>query len=109
MHVKSRRLYQAFKYTVYALLAFNVYLFFDEELAAAALQFPNGIALVDIIEAYSATIDTIAWGVLLLMFELETYVLEEEDFTRPIAWTCLLYTSQRPRDPLRYIVCRILL
>ena len=87
MNVDSRRLYQAFKYTVYALLAFNVYLFFDEELAAAALQFPNGIALVDIIEAYSATIDTFAWVILLLMFELETYVLDDDDFTRPIAWT----------------------
>ena len=87
MNVNSRRLYQAFKYTVYALLAFNVYLFFDEEVAAAALQFPNGIALVDIIEAYSATIDTLAWVILLLMFELETYVLEDENFTRPITWT----------------------
>lgn len=87
MNVNNRRLFQAFKYTVYALLAFNVYLFFDEEFAAAALQFPNGIALVDIIEAYSATIDTFAWVVLLLMFELETYVLEDEDFTPAISWT----------------------
>lgn len=87
MNVSSRRLYQAFKYTVYALLAFNVYLFFDEELAAAALQFPNGVALLDVIEAYSATIDTFAWVVLLLLFELETYVLEDEDFTKSVAWT----------------------
>jgi hypothetical protein len=49
---------------VYAFLTFNIYLFFDEELAAAALQFPNGVAPVDIIEAYSATIDTLAWVVL---------------------------------------------
>jgi len=87
LNVSSRRLYQAFKYTVYALLAFNVYLFFDEELAAAALQFPNGVALLDVIEAYSATIDTFAWVVLLLLFELETYVLEDEDFTKSVAWT----------------------
>ena len=87
MNVNSSRLFQLFKYTVYALLAFNVYLFFDEELAAAALQFPDGIALLDIIEAYSATIDTFAWVVLLLMFELETYVLDDEKFTKPVTWT----------------------
>ena len=87
MNVNSSWLFQLFKYAVYALLAFNVYLFFDEELAAAAVQFPDGIALLDIIEAYSATIDTFAWVVLLLMFELETYVLDDERFTRPVTWT----------------------
>jgi hypothetical protein len=61
-------------------------LFFDEEFAAAALQFPNGIAPVDMIEAYSATVDTLAWVVLLLMFELETYVLDDDKFTRTTTW-----------------------
>lgn len=86
MTINSSRLYQIFKYTVYALLAFNVYLFFDEEFKAAALQFPNGVDRLDIIEAYSATIDTLAWVILLLMFELETYVLEDEDFTKTTGW-----------------------
>ena len=86
MTINSDRLYQLFKYTVYALLAFNVYLFFNEEFNATALQFPHGIALFDIIEAYSATIDTLAWVVLLLMFELETYILEDEDFTKTTSW-----------------------
>ncbi len=40
MTINSSRLFQLFKCTVYALLAFNVYLFFDEEFKAAALQFP---------------------------------------------------------------------
>jgi len=85
--INSSRLYQLFKYTVYAFLTFNIYLFFDEEFAAAALQFPNGIDALDIIEAYSATIDTLAWVVLLLMFELETYVLDDEQFTRTTTWS----------------------
>lgn len=86
MTINSSRLYQLFKYTVYAFLTFNIYLFFDEEFAAAALQFPNGIDTLDIIEAYSATIDTLAWVVLLLMFELETYVLDDDQFTRRTTW-----------------------
>ena len=87
MTINSSRLYLLFKYSVYAFLTLNVYLFFDEELAAAALQFPNGVAGTDIIEAYSATIDTLAWVILLLMFELETYVLDDEQFTRKTTWT----------------------
>ena len=77
----SHRFFQVFKYTVYVLLAMNIYWFFREEYAAAALQFADGLALADVIEAYSATIDTAAWVVLLLMFELETYVLEDRQFT----------------------------
>jgi hypothetical protein len=85
--INSRRLFQAFKYTVYVLLAMNVYWFFDEESSAATLQFANGIDFADLIEAFSATIDTAAWVVLLLMFELETYVLDDQQFTKAVTWS----------------------
>ena len=85
MTISSSRLYQIFKYAVYAFLAANVYLFYAEESAAAALQFPNGVGLDQLREAYSATIDTFAWVVLLLMFELETWALDDRHFTRPVA------------------------
>ncbi len=65
----------------------NVYWFFIEERAAALLQFPDGVSLGLLIEAYAATIDTAAWVVLLLMFELETDVLEDQHFTPPVIWT----------------------
>jgi hypothetical protein len=77
-------LFQLFKYTVYLLLAVNVYWFFVDEHAAAKVQFAHGLGWGDIKVAYVATIDTAAWVVLLLMFELETYVLEDEHFTRPV-------------------------
>jgi len=85
--LSSARLFQLFKYTVYALLSYNVYLFWSEETAAAALQFTNGIGMADLIEAYAATIDTAAWVVLLLMFELETWVLDDRHFTAPVRWS----------------------
>ena len=87
MTINSRRFFQAFKYTVYVLLAMNVYWFFDEESSAATLQFANGIDFADLIEAFSATIDTAAWVVLLLMFELETYVLDDQQFTKAVTWS----------------------
>ena len=64
-----------------------MYWFFIEEFAAAKIQFSAGIELGQVIQAYAATIDTAAWVVLLLMFELETYVLDERHFTRPVTWS----------------------
>lgn len=87
MRINSNRLFQIFKYTIYALLAFNIYLFFAEEYLAAKLQFPGGVGFADVIEAYAATIDTAAWVVLLLMFELETYVLEDHHYNAYVGWT----------------------
>ena len=87
MTIGSNRLYQVFKYAVYAFLAMNVYWFFIEEHAAAALQFSNGVNLGNIREAYSSTVDTFAWVVLLLLFELETCVLEDRHFTRSVTMT----------------------
>ena len=87
MSINSSRLFQLFKYAVYALLAFNVYLFWSQEVLAAAVQFPNGVAAADLIDAYAATIDTAAWVVLLLMFELETHVLEDHHYTPTVTWS----------------------
>ena len=87
MTINRHITYQIFKYAVYVFLAMNVYWFFDEEFLAAKVQFPSGVSFGDIIEAYAATIDTLAWVILLLMFELETYVLDDSHLTRGKTWT----------------------
>lgn len=74
--------FQVFKYSVYALLTLNVFIFGREEFLAAQLQFAGEVPWADMIEAYASTIDTAAWVVLLLMFELETYLLDDRHFTR---------------------------
>ena len=81
------RAYQLFKYAVYALLTANIFIFFAEEWAASAHRFAGGVALPDIIGGFAATIDTAAWVVLLLMFELETFVLDDDQFTPRTTWT----------------------
>ena len=86
MTISRGTLFPLFKYSVYILLAMNVYWFFADEYSAAQLQFADGVGLQDLIEAYAATIDTFAWVVLLLMFELETYVLEDRHFTKHVTW-----------------------
>ena len=75
------------KYTVYTLLMMNVFLFLQEELLALEHTFINGFAATDIIQAFSATIDTAAWVVLLLLFELETSVLPDEAIRGRTKWT----------------------
>lgn len=87
MNTSRDTVYRLFKYSVYGLLTLNVYLFFAEEWAASAHRFVDGVALEDVIQGFAASIDTAAWVVLLLMFELETYVLDDEQFTRRTTWT----------------------
>lgn len=81
------RVYQLFKYVVYALLTANIFFFFAEEWAAAAHRFTEGIRGPDLIEAFAATIDTAAWVILLLIFELETSVLNGRHVAMRARWS----------------------
>jgi len=85
--ISRSRIYPFFKYTVYTLLAFNVYFFFVEEWAAAPHRFGDGILPGQIYEGFAATIDTAAWVVLLLMFELETRVPADHHFSNKAGWS----------------------
>ena len=87
MIIDRGRVFQFFKYAVYALLTLNIFLFFAEEWAAMAHRFSDGLYVEDIIEGFAATIDTAAWVILLLMFELETYVLDDRHFTKRVTWS----------------------
>lgn len=85
----SRARYRAFtalKYLVYALLSFNVWLFLQEELLALEYTFVDGISPGQIVQVFSATIDTAAWVILLLLFELETSVLDDQRIRGPLKW-----------------------
>jgi hypothetical protein len=70
--------FAAVKYVTYSLLAVNVFLFMQEESLALQHTFTDSYALSDLIQAFSATIDTAAWVILLLLFELETSILPDE-------------------------------
>lgn len=80
------RLFQLFKYTIYLLLAWNIYLWFLEDLAAASEMFHGQIGWGNVVEAFSATIDTLAWVVLLLLFELETAIIPDEKLQGSLKW-----------------------
>ena len=85
-NINRDNLFRIFKYSVYALLMVNVYLFFDEEWSAAAHRFVDGVAVDDVIEGFASSIDTAAWVILLLLFELETYVIDDKKLTKTTTW-----------------------
>jgi len=93
LRIQSGTLFTVFKYTVYVLLAINIFLFFAREYRAALLQFADGIAPADLIEAFASTIDTAAWVILLLLFELETRVLDDRLFTPTVTWLLRLFRA----------------
>lgn len=91
--MSSATLYSLFKYSVYALLTLNIFLFFAEEYKASLLQFADGISPLDLIEAFASTIDTAAWVVLLLLFELETKLLADRYFTPTVTWSLRVFRA----------------
>lgn len=72
------------KFLVYTALIANVALFFKDDWEAAAHVFQDSLPLARIIEGFAASIDTAAWVILLLLFELETCQLSDAVLTRPI-------------------------
>ncbi len=92
----AQMLFVAFKYTVYGLLIVNIGLFFQEESVAIEQTFSQGMRLREVIQGYAATIDTAAWVLLLLMFELETSVLSATTLSQPrvklIFWALRLFS-----------------
>lgn len=83
-------IFTIFKWTVYVLLAWNAFQFLQEDLAASAETFSGTIDWRNVVEAFSATIDTTAWLVLLLVFEFETAIISDESLKGGVKWFLLL-------------------
>ena len=82
----SQNIFRFFKYAIYILLAYDAVLFFEGDLAASAVTFGDSITWRNVIEAYSATFDTVAWVALLLLFELETAILPDHLLKGWLKW-----------------------
>ena len=79
--------YQIFrwvKYLTYALLSLNIWLFLAEEIDSARFAIASGEDVVMGVQLFSATLDTLAWVILLLLFELETAVIPDDRLKGPL-------------------------
>ncbi|MEK7266891.1 MAG: hypothetical protein AAB227_12420 [Pseudomonadota bacterium] len=72
MQIRQGIVYNSFKYTMFALLAIDIALFYELNSAAEGFTFKNGVTIGDFIVAYADAIDAFAWVGLLVMFEIET-------------------------------------
>jgi len=75
--VLSYQLYRWAKYFIYAMLTLNIWFFLAEELASAEFALEADDTAVMGIQLFSATLDTLAWVILLLLFEAETAVIPD--------------------------------
>lgn len=71
------RLFTAVKYLTYALLSLNIFLFLEEELISASYSTAGELGFGAFIQLFSTTLDTTAWVLLLLLFELETAIIPD--------------------------------
>ena len=78
--------YPLFKFGIFALLSVNVALFLLEDASASVQTFQDGVSWRNFVDAYSRTVDTVAWLLLLLMFELETSTISDEKLKGALIW-----------------------
>ena len=75
-------IFQLIKQVVYLLLLINFAIYVKNDLEIAAHTMSNGGSFLDWTAAFATTIDESAWIILLILFELETYVMSDEPLSR---------------------------
>ena len=83
----AHKIQQIIKWTVYGLLLVNFGFYIYEDATRAAFTITSESTLLDWASAFATSIDESAWFILLFMFELETYVIEDENWTRKTGTT----------------------
>ena len=85
--IDLHKLQQVVKWTVYTLLIVNWGFYIVEDWTRAMHTVEPGDSIFKWLREFSTSIEEIAWFLLLAMFELETYVLEEKSWTGWVAKT----------------------
>jgi hypothetical protein len=81
---------QVIKWTVYISLTINFYFYWLDDLRSFRSALPEDVSLGDLFTNFSTTIDVIGWLGLIALFELETYALPDEAFTKRLVKILLL-------------------
>jgi len=84
---KLHKIQQIVKWTVYTLLIVNFVYYVLEDWNRATHVLTSSSTFLDWTEEFATSIDESAWFILLFMFELETYVLDDEKLKGWIAHT----------------------
>jgi len=84
---RMHKIQQAVKWTVYALLIINFVYYILEDWNRAVHTLHAASTFLDWTSEFATSIDESAWFLLLFMFELETYVIDEDGWTGWVAHT----------------------
>ncbi|MCX8048834.1 MAG: hypothetical protein N3A55_04120 [Methylohalobius sp.] len=79
-------LFNLLKYTIYALLLFDAYQYFQADLASARQTLAEGATYQKLIETFAISVDMTAWLVLVFCFELETAWIAPERMRGALLW-----------------------
>ena len=85
--IDLHKVQQVVKWLVYTLLIINWLFYIAEDWNRAMHTLEPGDSVFQWLREFSTSIDTSAWFILLFMFELETYILEDESWTGWVAKT----------------------
>lgn len=84
---KVHLIQQVIKWTVYTLLIINWIYYVFEDVNRAAHILDAGSTFLDWTSEFATSIDESAWFILLFMFELETYIVDDQNFKGWLAHT----------------------
>lgn len=84
---RLHRIQQTVKWVVYSLLIINWGFYIYEDWNRAVHTLNDGSTLFDWAREFATSIDESAWFILLFMFELQTYVLDDQDWKGWVAKT----------------------
>ncbi len=85
--IDLHKLQQVVKWSIYTLLIINWGFYIAEDWTRAMHTIEPGDSIFKWLREFATSIDESAWFLLLFMFELETYVLEDESWTGWVART----------------------
>ncbi|MCR8922472.1 hypothetical protein NO559_06790 [Dasania sp. GY-MA-18] len=93
-YLAPERLITLFKCFIYTGLCINGYQFISDDLAAADQLLSGASSLSDIVNTFAVTMDTLAWISLLVVFELETWVLDDKTIKlKRVKWSLNFFTA----------------
>ena len=85
--INMHKIQQTIKWTVYALLIVNFVFYVFEDWNRAMFTLNASSSALKWAGEFATTIDELGWFLLLAMFEIETYIVDDEDWTGWIAHT----------------------
>jgi len=79
---QQQRIQKALKAAVYSLLIVNFFVYFYQDSVNASAVLADDYSLIELLAAFTTTIDDFAWLLLIAVLELETYQISDERWNR---------------------------